>query len=351
MAEKRPPIRYLDYARQYKSADKGFVKMRSVAVEDGNDWVCASYMAQVEHFVRTQCQQPVEGSRGPLNEMLELVPEGYEVVQVVEETWKKYAKKEKIPGFVVEKVVVRFQGIFAGVIGVDRFWKVLDIRSKIEEVPAPTEDERQRLLDEWEAMGLELTGGIEKITGGAVEPEPEPEPESPREEPEPEPEPAARSTLPPELEGAPEEIIAAYLDLPDLAKQEFLTRIRQMNGNVREAATSYFPEITTPTEAMILVEMEGLINSEATAPRYDHDLYTPPDIATLLFCGEGGRRLPEDSGKWSYDEISLFIDGMHPDDCAAVERIIEIADLTDDERESLLLQIEEVLDEMTGGDE
>jgi hypothetical protein len=346
MAEKRPPIRYGDYIRLYKSTDKGFVKMRTVAVEDGNDWVGASYMAQMEHFVRLQCGQQAEGSRSPLNDMLEMVPEGYEIVQIVEETWKKYAKKEKIPGFVVEKLIVRFQGIFAGVIGVDRFWKVLDIRSKIEEIPAPTGAERERLLDEWEALGIETSGGIEKIVGRAVDPEPEPEPESPREEPEPEPGP----DLPPELQGAPQEIVNAYLALPDLAKREFLERIRQMNGNVREAAASYFPEITVPTEAMILVEMEEMIVSERGEIQYGLDSAVPVDVETLLVC-EGGRRVPADTGEWGYDDIADFIDGMHPDDREAVEAIIGAAGLEDEDRDALLLLMEDRLTETAEGDE
>jgi hypothetical protein len=274
--------------------------------------------------------------------MLELVPEGYEIVQIVEETWKKYAKKEKIPGFVVEKLIVRFQGIFAGIIGVDRFWKVLDIRSKIEEIPAPTEVERERLLAEWNELGIELSGGIEKIIGGAVELEPEQD--APREEPEPEPAPeiVVGPELPPELQGAPGEIVNAYLALPDLAKKEFLERIRQMNGNVKEAAASYFPEITTPSEALILVEMEDLIASEREGRPYDLDPAALIDVETLLVC-EGGRRVPGDTGEWGYDDIADFIDGMHPDDRETVMEIISVAGITDEERDSLLLLLEEQL--------
>lgn len=348
MAEKRPPIRYGEYIRLYKSADKGFVKMRTVAVKDGNDWICASYMAQMEHFIRLQCGEGSPATRGPLNGMLELVGEGYEVVQIIEETWKKYAEKGKIPGFVIEKLIVRFQGIFAGVIGVDRFWKVLDIRSKIEEIPAPTEAERQRLLDEWKELGIEPSGGIEKIVGGAVEPEPDQEP--PREEPEPEPEIVVGPDLPPELRGAPEEIVNAYLDLPDLAKREFLVRVRKVNGNVREAAASYFPDIVTPTEAMILVEMEGLINSERTETKYDLDPAAPVDVEGLLVC-EGGRRVPRDTGEWNYDDIADFIDGMHPDDREAVEEIIGAADLSDEERDYLTLLVKDQVDRVAEEDE
>lgn len=152
-------ISFGDFMRAYKNAESGFMAMRDRCVKDGNDWVCASYMAQVEYFIDSQAKDSSTGGRGPLNDMLGKVREGYEITKVLEEKWKEYkekGEKEKLPGYEEEEIKDIFKGILAKHIGIDRFWAVMDIRSEVEGKPTITPNKKKELINLWAMHGVLL---------------------------------------------------------------------------------------------------------------------------------------------------------------------------------------------------
>lgn len=148
-------ISFGDFMRAYKNAESGFKEMRDRCVKYGNNWVCASYMSQVEFFIDSQAKDSSDGSRAPLNSMLSKVQEGYELVKILESRWKEFKGKEKsIPGFIEEEIKDIFKGLLAKQIGLDRFWQSMDIRSEIEGKPKISPIKTKEYLQLWAANGI-----------------------------------------------------------------------------------------------------------------------------------------------------------------------------------------------------
>ena len=152
-------ISFGDFMRAYKNAESGFMAMRDRCVKAGNNWVCASYMSQVEFFINSQAKDTSTGGRGPLNDMLGKVREGYETVKILEQKWKEYkekGEKDKLPGFEEEEIKDIFKGFLAKEIGQDRFWASMDIRSEVEGKPIITPAKKKELIDLWAKHGIML---------------------------------------------------------------------------------------------------------------------------------------------------------------------------------------------------
>jgi hypothetical protein len=158
-------ISFADFMRAYKSAAAGFMAMRDRCVKSGNDWVCASYMSQVEYFINSQSKDNSTGGRGPLNDQLGMAREGYELVKLIEYKWKEYkqkGEKDQLPGYEEEELKDLFKGLLAKQIGIDRFWKVMDIRAQVEGKPPITPANKKELIELWARHGILFDGPSHK---------------------------------------------------------------------------------------------------------------------------------------------------------------------------------------------
>jgi len=149
-------ISFGDFLMAYKNAELAFKEMRDRCVKRGNDWVCASYMSQIDFFIHSQATDRSRGGRRPLNDMLGKVREGYELVKLLEEKWTEFQDKEQIPGFIEEEIHDIFKGLLAREIGQDRFWASMDIRSEVEGRPIITLAKKKELIDLWAKHGILL---------------------------------------------------------------------------------------------------------------------------------------------------------------------------------------------------
>ena len=149
-------ISFGDFLMAYKNAELAFKEMRDRCVKRGNDWVCASYMSQIDFFIHSQATDRSKGGRGPLNDMLGKVREGYELVKLLEEKWTEFQAQEQIPGFIEEEIHDIFKGLLAREIGPDRFWAAMDIRSEVEGRPVITPAKRNELTELWVKHGIML---------------------------------------------------------------------------------------------------------------------------------------------------------------------------------------------------
>jgi len=149
-------ISFGDFLMAYKNAELAFKEMRDRCVKRGNDWVCASYMSQIDFFIHSQATDRSKGGRRPLNDMLGKVREGYELVNLLEEKWTEFQDQEQIPGFIEEEIHDIFNGLLAREIGPDRFWASMDIRSEVEGRPIITPAKKMELIELWVKRGIML---------------------------------------------------------------------------------------------------------------------------------------------------------------------------------------------------
>ncbi len=149
-------ISFGDFLMAYKNAELAFKEMRDRCVKRGNDWVCASYMSQIDFFIHSQATDRSKGGRRPLNDMLGKVREGYELVKLLEEKWTEFQDQEQIPGFIEEEIHDIFKGLLAREIGPDRFWASMDIRSEVEGRPIITPAKKMELIELWVKHGIML---------------------------------------------------------------------------------------------------------------------------------------------------------------------------------------------------
>jgi len=158
-------ISFADFMRAYKSAAAGFIAMRDRCVKSGNDWVCASYMSQMDFFINSQAKDSSTGGRGPLNDQLGMAREGYEIVKVLETKWKEYkekGEKDQLPGYEEQEIKDIFKGFLAKQIGIDRFWKVMNIRAEVEGIPVITAANKKELVELWARHGILFDGPAHK---------------------------------------------------------------------------------------------------------------------------------------------------------------------------------------------
>ena len=150
-------ISFGDFMYAYKSPEAGFKEMRDRCVKRGNDWVCASYMTQVEYYINRQTHNNTRAQRVPVNEVLSLVEEGHQLIKIIEEKWKEIGDTEKnIPGYIELEIKDLFKGLLAKQIGIDRFWVAMDIRSEVEGKPIITPAKKMELIDLWAKHGILL---------------------------------------------------------------------------------------------------------------------------------------------------------------------------------------------------
>ena len=146
-----PPITFGEHLEVYGTAEAALEMMKK-RCEACHNWVCATYIDQIEHYIREMMLEPDPDARYPVMELLYEIE--MDVADWIEQAWKELEQKyglEKVSGETEEyrlkgmpeakmrailkkkanEIIQKFEDLMYNRLGKDKYMKVYRIRKKV----------------------------------------------------------------------------------------------------------------------------------------------------------------------------------------------------------------------------
>ena len=146
-----PPITFGEHLEVYGTAEAALEMMKK-RCEACHNWVCATYIDQIEHYIREMMLEPNPDVRYPVMELLYEIE--MDVADLIEQAWEELEKKygiEKVDGESEEyrlkgmseakmsailkkkanEIIQKFEDLMYNRLGKEKYSKVYSIRKKV----------------------------------------------------------------------------------------------------------------------------------------------------------------------------------------------------------------------------